>query len=70
MSIQNLHQIVMYSSPFLIKVEGLDGYKEWNWGVKRKGKYINITEYLNYQDIWIKIISDTLRKISSFEENN
>jgi hypothetical protein len=47
-----------------------DSYKQWNWCVKKNGKYINITEYLEVKDQWLKIISDALDKISMLEENN
>lgn len=47
-----------------------DSKSEWHWSVKRNGEYLNITEYLNYQEDWIKLISETLEAIYRFEENN
>ncbi len=42
--------------------------KEWSWSVKRRGKYINITEYLPIQDEWSKIISEVLNKVNEIED--
>lgn len=47
-----------------------DSYSTWQWCVKKNGKYVNIIEYLEIKEKWIKIISDTLDKINRFEENN
>ncbi|MDP3916158.1 MAG: hypothetical protein Q8R96_20710 [Bacteroidota bacterium] len=44
-------------------------YKEWHWGVKRNDKYISLKEYLDFQDEWSKLISDTLESINIVEEN-
>jgi len=46
-----------------------NSYKEWNWCVKRTGKYIDLTEYLKIQKEWIELISETLDKINRLEEN-
>ena len=46
-----------------------DSYKEWNWCVKRDGKYINIVEYLKKKQSWLEIISNTLEKIDQLEDN-
>lgn len=46
-----------------------DSYKEWQWCVKRNGKYINIIEYLKITTEWIRLISGTLDKITRLEEN-
>lgn len=45
-----------------------DNYKEWQWCVKRNGKYLSIVEYLNKKDEWKKLIIDTLDKIKKIEE--
>ncbi len=47
-----------------------DSYKEWNWCIKREGKYISIIEYLNIQKKWIEIIAETLDEINRLDENN
>jgi len=49
--------------------EFYDSYKEWQWCVKKNGKYINITEYLKVTKEWTKLISETLERINSLEEN-
>jgi hypothetical protein len=45
-----------------------DSYKEWQWCIKRNGKYLSVIEYLNKKDDWKKIIIDTLDKIKMIEE--
>lgn len=54
----------------IVDGEFFDSYKEWNWCVKRNGKYINIIEYLKHQREWINLISETLEKINKLEEND
>ena len=46
----------------------VDTYKEWNWCVKKNGKYINIVEYLNIRESWTRIISETLEQINRLED--
>ena len=45
-----------------------DRFKEWQWCVKRNGKYLSIVEYLNKKDQWKKLITETLDKIKKIEE--
>lgn len=52
-----------------IKATFDDNYSEWGWCVKRHGKYVNIAEYMNFKEEWIKIISGTLERINKIEEN-
>ena len=44
-----------------------DSNNEWFWSVKRKGRYLNVVEYINYQTSWIRLISETLEAIDKFE---
>jgi len=46
-----------------------NSYKEWQWCVKRDGKYISVLDYLKIQKEWIELISETLDKINRLEEN-
>lgn len=46
-----------------------DSTSEWFWSVKRKGKYLNIIEFLNHKENWTKLISETIETIDKFEEN-
>ncbi len=45
-----------------------DSYNEWQWCVKRNGKYVSIVEYLNKKDEWKRLIIDTFDKIKRIEE--
>ena len=42
---------------------------EWYWGVKRNGKFLNISEYMGSKKEWINQISETLEAIGEIEEN-
>jgi hypothetical protein len=44
-----------------------DSYKQWNWCVKKQGRYIMIDEYLSVQDEWKKLIGDTIGRIQKIE---
>ncbi|MBN2652371.1 MAG: hypothetical protein JXR63_08310 [Spirochaetales bacterium] len=37
--------------------------KEWNWSVKRAGKYLSITDYLQVKEQWAQLIGGTLGRI-------
>lgn len=52
----------------IIKGQFDDSRKQWNWCVKRKGKYILIDEYLTVQEEWKELIRDTIMKIQEAEE--
>lgn len=54
----------------MIKGQFDDSFKQWRWCVKKNGKYINISEYLEFQKEWKIIISETLDRINELEENN
>jgi len=43
-------------------------YTEWNWCVKRDGKYLNITEYIDKKEKWDAIIQNFLKEKSQIEE--
>jgi len=45
-------------------------YAEWLWCVKKNGRFINITKYLEFQQEWKKIISKILEKIYKLEDEN
>jgi len=44
-----------------------DSYKQWNWCVKREGRYIMIDEYLSVQDSWRRLIRSTTEKIQEID---
>jgi hypothetical protein len=52
----------------IVKATLDDGKKEWNWAVKRDGKYLKITEYMVSKKEWINQISKTLEAIGEIEE--
>jgi hypothetical protein len=54
----------------IVKGEFIDDFKEWNWCVKKNGKYLNVLNYLSITVEWKELISVTLEKINSLEENN
>ena len=43
-------------------------FKEWNWCVRRNGKYLLINEYLGKENDWVDLISKTLFRINEKEE--
>jgi len=43
--------------------------KEWSWGVKKNGKYINLIEFLKIKTVWKSLISDALESINTVEDN-
>ena len=52
----------------IVKATLDDSKKEWNWAVKRDGKYLKITEYMVSKKEWINQISRTLEAIGEIEE--
>ena len=40
----------------------------WYWGVKKRGQYMMIDEYLKHKAEWKELIGNTLRRIWEFEE--
>ena len=52
----------------IVKATLDDSKKEWYWAVKRDGKYLKITEYMESKKEWINQISRTLEAIGEIEE--
>lgn len=42
--------------------------KIWYWGIKRKGKYLNVSEYINKKDEWEELLIECLLKVSDKED--